>query len=98
MEYNRMDELIAALRFAERSITMVVEDVDEVRAQQLRDHETLVQLREQMSQVRDEMATQRYTSARMRTQAIQASATVFAAVIGAAAGIASILWQVLKSH
>lgn len=92
---NHQSDLLAAIRIAERSISILVDDLDDLRQEQRRDHEALVRAQEQLQQVREQLAEERRTQTIHRGQHLQATATIAASIIGMLAGAASLVWQIL---
>lgn len=91
---SQMADLLAAVRLVERSLTMIVDDLDDIREQQQRDREALIRLQEQLGQVRDTMRQDRRTAVQTRGQHVQAAATIIGGIVGALAGIASLIWNI----
>lgn len=88
-------DLLSAVKLAEHSITLLLEDLDELRRQRQEDHDAITRLQEQVAALRQADADVRATGVHERTAGVQARATVTAAAIGATAGLLSLLWQIL---
>lgn len=92
---DRFADLLAAVRLAEQSLTILADDMDDLRDLHRRDHEALVRVQEQLGQVREQQRHDKRTAVQTRGQHLQATATILAGLVGAAAGIGSLLWQIL---
>ena len=84
-------DVLTALQLTEHSLSLVVDDLDEVRLQQKISHEAVIRLQEQVQQLKDNDLTNKNNSTYLNGQQISARATIVASVVGAIAGIMSLL-------
>ena len=91
-------DLLTAAKLTEHSLSIVLEELDELRELQRGDHDRITRIETRMQHDNESDLEERRSAVIKRGQHVQASATVLAALIGAIAGIGSLVWNILHTH
>ena len=91
-------DLLTAAKLTEHSLSIVLEELDELREQQREDHDRITRLEAAVEHLEETALEERRSGIERRGHNLNATATILSGIIGAVAGIASLIWQALHAH